>query len=232
MSTTPALLLAAAGVGLGHAVLPDHWMPLAVVSRTRRYPLGRVARLSTAAGVAHVVVSLVLGAAIIAVGLQFRGSVESAQSTIVGSLLIATGVLVLLLELGGRGHRHSHIGEHQHHDEDGHGHGPHSQEHGGTTPSTREHKSLLTFVVSFGAAASPDLTILPVFLAAAAVGVGAAVGSLIVFAIVTVATFVALTVVATVGGYQLGGAWLEKSGNLITVAVLVVLGVLVLAGVI
>ena len=34
MNTLPALLLAAAGVGFGHAVLPDHWLPLAVLSRT------------------------------------------------------------------------------------------------------------------------------------------------------------------------------------------------------
>ena len=34
MSATPALLAAAAGVGFGHAILPDHWVPLAVVGRT------------------------------------------------------------------------------------------------------------------------------------------------------------------------------------------------------
>ena len=37
----PALLAAAAGVGFGHAILPDHWVPLAVLGRTRRYPLRR-----------------------------------------------------------------------------------------------------------------------------------------------------------------------------------------------
>jgi hypothetical protein len=219
MSTTPALLLAAAGVGVGHAILPDHWAPLAIVSRARRYPLARVARLSTAAGIAHVVVSLVIGGVIVAVGLQLRRSVESAESAIVGSILIGTGLLFLLLELTGRGHRHSPDADHDH---AGHHHHDHQRQ---------PRSSRLGFLVSFGAAASPDLTILPVFLAAAAVGVGAAVGSLIVFAAATVATFVCLTVAATAGGYQLGGAWLEKSGNLITVVVLVVLGVLVLVGV-
>ena len=57
-ATGPALLAAAAGVGFGHAILPDHWVPLAVVGRTRRYPLSRVARLSGLAGIAHVLVSL------------------------------------------------------------------------------------------------------------------------------------------------------------------------------
>lgn len=83
-------------------------------------------------------------------------------------------------------------------------------------------------MVPFGAAASPDLTILPVFLAACASGVGAAVGSVAVFAAVTIGTIVGLTVVAARGGYQIRGAWLERWGNAFTAAVLVVIGSLVL----
>jgi len=76
VGATPALIAAAAGVGFGHAVLPDHWVPLAVLGRTRRYPIARVARLSGLASVAHVLVSLILGALVIVIGLQFRSSVE------------------------------------------------------------------------------------------------------------------------------------------------------------
>ena len=74
----------AAGVGIGHAVLPDHWLPLAVVGRTRRYPLAKLARVSLLAAIAHVLISVVLGGVIIAVGLQFRSTVQSAQDTIIG----------------------------------------------------------------------------------------------------------------------------------------------------
>jgi nickel/cobalt transporter (NicO) family protein len=229
MNATPALLLAAGGVGLAHAVLPDHWMPLALVSRTRRYSVGQVARLSTVAGLAHVVVSVILGAVVIAVGLQLRHSVESAQSAIVGTLLIGTGIVFLLLEVSGRGHGHPHHG-HPHGEGRQHDH-MHRHEHGPEVALSGRTRSLLPLVASLGAAASPDLTILPVFLAAAAAGVGAAVGSLIVFAVVTVATFVVLTLTATVGGYRLGGAWLERTGNLVTAVVLLVLGALVAAGV-
>jgi nickel/cobalt transporter (NicO) family protein len=56
-------------------------------------------------------------------------------------------------------------------------------------------------MVPFGAAASPDLTILPVFLAVTAAGAGTAIGSLLSFAPVTIATVVALTLLATAGGY-------------------------------
>jgi hypothetical protein len=91
--------------------------------------------------------------------------------------------------------------------------------------------SLLAVVIPFGAAASPDLTILPVFLAATAAGVGAAIGSLVVFAAVTIATIVGLTVFATAGGYQVRGAWLDRWGNAFTAVVLLAIGSLVLAGV-
>ena len=86
-------------------------------------------------------------------------------------------------------------------------------------------------MVPFGAAASPDLTILPVFLAATTVGLATAVGSLLVFAAVTIGTIVGLTVAATRGGYQIHGEWLERWGNVFTAVVLAAIGLLVLLGI-
>ena len=132
--TTPALIAAAAGVGLGHAILPDHWVPLAVVGRTQKLSLRRVARLSLLAGIAHVLVSLLLGGIIITLGLQFRSAIESAQSTIIGTVLVLTGLGFLALELSGHGHSHRHDHEHGHAHGHGdiHGHGEHSHDHADT----------------------------------------------------------------------------------------------------
>ena len=217
MNPTPALLIASAGVGFGHAILPDHWVPLAVLGRTRRYPLSKVARLSGLAGLAHVLISIVLGAVIIVVGLQFQSAVQSAQDTIIGCLLIATGLGFAAFETLGAGHTHEHPGhtrEHEHHD---------SHQQGGI-------RGLAAIMVPFGAAASPDLTILPVFLAATTAGVATAIGSLVIFAAVTIGTIVGFTLTAAKGGYKIRGEWLERWGNAITAVVLVVIGVLVLTG--
>ncbi len=304
----PALIAAAAGVGFGHAVLPDHWMPLAVLARTQRYSLRRVLRLSALAGSAHVGFSLLLGAVVIAVGLQFRSVVEHRENLIVGGLLTLTGAVFLVLELAGRGHGHSHdehgghSHSHSHSHSHGHGHGHRDHDHphddldhahddhlhddhnhlvgdhdhphndhshpvGDHDHSVGDHSDahddhdqsvgdrdhghdhdhshharpkdhaersraarLLAFAVPFGAAASPDLTILPVFLAASALGVSAAVGTLIAFSMVTAATIVGLTLLGTVAGYQLRGAWVDRGANLITAAVLLIIGVLVGTG--
>jgi nickel/cobalt transporter (NicO) family protein len=250
----PALLAAAAGVAFGHAILPDHWVPLSVLGRTRRYPLAKVARLSSLAGVAHVIVSIVLGAVIVAVGLQFRSSVESAQDTVIGLVLIVTGMGFAVLELSGHGHTHDHDHGHEHdhrHDRehshaddherdrdhscgdgDGHGHDQHVQSADGDAPARRRLRDASAVMVPFGAAASPDLTILPVFLAATAAGLATAVGSLLIFAAVTIGTIVGLTLAATRGGYEIRGQWLERWGNALTAVVLIVVGALVFTGII
>jgi len=225
-ATGPALLAAAAGVGFGHAILPDHWVPLAVIGRTRRYPLSRIARLSGLAGIAHVLVSIVLGAVIIAVGLQFRSTVEHAQDTIIGCILIATGIGFVVLEATGRGHHHDHEhGDHGEHDD-------HDHDHRAQRGPNARLSGLAAIMVPFGAAASPDLTILPVFLAATTAGVATAVGSLAIFVAVTIGTIVGLTLAAARGGYQIRGEWLERWGNVFTAVVLVTIGLLVLTGII
>jgi nickel/cobalt transporter (NicO) family protein len=91
-------------------------------------------------------------------------------------------------------------------------------------------RTLAAVVVPFGAAASPDLTILPVFLAATTAGVSTAISSLVIFAVVTIGTIVGLTLLACFGGYQLRGRWLERWGNVFTALVLIVIGALVLLG--
>jgi nickel/cobalt transporter (NicO) family protein len=257
-----ALIVAAAGVGFGHAIMPDHWVPLAVIGRTRRYPLSRVARLSGLAGVAHVLVSLVLGAVIVAIGLQLRSTVQDAQNAIVGAVLIATGLGFIALELSGRGHHHGpgghshsdhehagHAHTHSDHEHAGHPHRHLDDEHAGRPHSHSDHEHaghdhpdagvdradshrgrVAGIMIPFGAAASPDLTILPVFLAAAAAGAATAIGSLIAFALATIGTIVGLTMLATVGGYRLRGEWLERWANVITALVLLVIGTLVVTG--
>jgi nickel/cobalt transporter (NicO) family protein len=247
---TPALFAAAAGVGFGHAVLPDHWVPLAVLGRARRYPMAKIARLSGLAGVAHVLLSIVLGAVLIAVGLQFRHAVAGAQDAIIGCLLIATGIGFAVLQATGHGHSHdrdhdqahghdhdrdqAHVHEHDHSDEHDQpaGHDHHGHRHTADPGAQRGVRGLAAVMVPFGAAASPDLTILPVFLAATTAGVATAVGSVVIFGAVTIGTIVGLTLGAAKGGYQIRGEWLDRWGNAVTALVLIAIGALVLTGVI
>ena len=256
VNTLPALLLAAGGVGFGHAVMPDHWLPLAVLSRTRRYRTARVVRLSLAAALTHVAVSLMLGGILVIIGLQFRTTVARHADLVVGGILLATGALFLVLDLVGKGHGHRHEGEGHH---QGHGHGHHndhghSHDHGnhdhdghvyehshGTTAvlerpepaaGNRTARGLAGLLVPFGAAASPDLTILPVFLAASALGATAALGSLATFAVATVATITGLTTATALGARLFTAQWIDRRASLIAALTLLAIGVLAVTGLI
>jgi nickel/cobalt exporter len=242
-TSVPLLLIAAATVGFLHSILPDHWVPLAVVARTQRWTLIRTARVSLLASIGHVLTSIVLGGIIALVGLQFRKTFETQQGHIVGVVLVLTGIGFALWSLTGHGgHSHDHgvahphdHGEHDartHLDDHSHSHvHGHDHEHGDDhahdhRPETSQSKmrGMAGILVPFGAAASPDLTILPIFLAASAVGIGTVIGVLTAFSLVTLVTFVGLTVAATLAGYQVKGEWLENHGNSITAAVLIVIG--------
>jgi len=242
-TSVPLLLAAAAGVGIAHSMLPDHWAPLAVIARANRWSLARTAKTSFLASLGHVAISLVLGVLLAGVGLALRAKILAYEGQIIGGVLVLTGIGFLVWALAmrghgrGHGHPHPHVHEHPHvHDhEHPHDHA-HPHAHGGDAgrgqePAGRSGSWLADVAVPFGVAASPDLTILPVFVAASAVGVAAAVGSLATFALATIATFVALTLAATIGGYQVKWPWLDRNGHMVSALVLLIIGILVFAGV-
>lgn len=227
-STSIPLLLGAAGaVAVLHSILPDHWVPLAVVGRTQHWSLFHVARVSALASAGHVLASVVLAGIIAAIGLQFQQQLDTQQGHIVGAVLVLTGLGFLIWGLTGRGHAHNHAHGHDHHGPGG------SQEDAHATADANQQtlgRRLAAIAVPFGVAASPDLTILPVALAASAIGRGTVAGVLVVFAVFTIATFVGLTMLSTLAGYQIKGEWLERNANTITAIVLIAIGVVAYIG--
>jgi nickel/cobalt exporter len=224
-ASVPLLLGAAGAVAVLHSILPDHWVPLAVVGRTQRWSLLRVARVSALASAGHVLASVVLAGIIAAIGLQFQRQLETQQGHIVGAVLVLTGVGFLMWGLTGHGHDHDHDYDHGH----GHDHADDADD-AAPVPQQTVARRLAAIAVPFGVAASPDLTILPVALAASAVGRGAVVGVIGVFAVLTMATFIGLTVLATLAGYQIKGEWLEHHATTITALVLIAIGVVAYVG--
>ncbi len=256
------LILTGGAVGFLHSILPDHWVPLAVIGRTERWSVLRVARISALASTGHVAASVILSAIIAAVGLEFQHQIETEQGRFIGVVLVLTGIGFLIWGLTGHGHSHSHedghghshthsheyphehAHEHSHDDAEAHAHAhahglahtyAHMEEHEHEHAHVDEPKQPLArrlggVVVAFGVAASPDLTVLPVALAASAVGIGAVAGVLIAFTLVTMATFVGLTVIAMLAGYQIKGEWLEKHATTITAVVLIGIGIVAFVG--
>jgi nickel/cobalt exporter len=222
-TSAPLLIIAAGTVGFLHSILPDHWVPLAVIGRSQRWSITRVARISFLASVGHVLTSIIIAGLIALVGLQFRSTFETEQGHIVGVILVLTGIGFLLWGLTG----------HSHHEHDRRFDSQQGDRGVGARPAVDERSAARRFAaiaVPFGAAASPDLTILPVALAASAISGPVVIACLVSFTLVTLGTFVVLTVAATLAGYQVKGEWLEENGNLLTAVVLIAIGIAVYLG--
>lgn len=234
MGTTSliVLLLAGASVAIFHAILPDHWMPIALVARAQRWSTGRTTRVALWTGIGHVLGSIALGVIVIALGYGLKGILRL-EGPIVGIVLVLTGVGLFLWSLrhpghhhphGAEGHSHEHDHAHDHeHSADAHGH-----PHPGHTHDPDHHdnrRSRGAWLIPAGIAASPDPTILPVFLAAIAVNIRTAIEVLVVYSLVTIVAMVGLTLAAVWGGYQVKWNWLERHANHVTAAVLVALGI-------
>jgi hypothetical protein len=66
MNFSPELLLivSVGVVGVLHTIVPDHWVPITLIARQRGWSMGETARAAFAAGVGHVVSTLMIASVI------------------------------------------------------------------------------------------------------------------------------------------------------------------------
>jgi ABC-type nickel/cobalt efflux system permease component RcnA len=137
MTFGPQLLLvgAVAAVGVLHTIVPDHWVPIALIARQRGWSKAETARASLLAGTGHVLstlsIALVVWLANVAVAKRFGPFVDMASSM----ALIAFGGWIAIsawweMRRHG-GHANSHTdGKHGHtHREHEHTHREHGHAH-------------------------------------------------------------------------------------------------------
>lgn len=130
-----ALVASAATIGVVHTLLgPDHYVPFVALARSRSWSVGRALSVTAVCGVGHVVGSIALGAAGIALGWAVSGlvDVESLRGELAGRALLGVGIAWTAwgvrqalrrrphahLHVHGDGvahhHPHGHAGEHAH----------------------------------------------------------------------------------------------------------------------
>src|ERR1700736_2767436 len=110
--TTPELLLvgAVAAVGVLHTIVPDHWVPITLIARQRRWSIGQTARAALLAGTGHVTSTLLIAAVVWVAGVAAAKTFGNLVDTLASLALVAFGGWIAfssLLEMrqgGGHGH--------------------------------------------------------------------------------------------------------------------------------
>ncbi|HEU4403162.1 MAG TPA: hypothetical protein VFT43_13770 [Candidatus Polarisedimenticolia bacterium] len=229
-STSVVLFLSACTTAVIHALIPDHWLPFVVMSRSQGWNARRTATLTGLAGLLHVLMSILVGGAAIALGTDPARDLASlaghSLEYLAGALLflfgVAYGVWAHLREARAHG-AVSH---------DSTGSGPASQEehvhaHGHLLePWFRRAVSGGALVVVIGI--SPCALLAPILFAAAAQGAVALAASAIGFAACTIGTMVCVTLFARRGMQRLDLPFFTRFGDLISGALIGTIGLLVM----
>lgn len=211
-----ALMVTAATVGALHSLGPDHWVPFAALARARNWTPLRTARLAMICGAGHVTVSALLGVLAVVLG---RETVEAFGTSLHDSaplLLIAFGLVYMLLALWRISrsrlmHHVDHIEGVEHH----HGHGHRHHDHG---------KPLTEWGLFVLFCCDPCIALIPMIVAASTVGWGAIGGVILVYEIATIAAIVVLVQTAHAGARRLRLGWIDRYGDAVAGAVIVLLG--------
>ncbi len=111
------LTLTAASIGFLHTLLgPDHYLPFVFMAQAGRWSRTKTVAVTLACGVGHVLSSVVLGVAGIALGLAVSNleAIQAVRGQVAGYVLIAFGLVYLVwgLRRAARQRPHSHLHRH------------------------------------------------------------------------------------------------------------------------
>jgi nickel/cobalt transporter (NicO) family protein len=223
--TALLLVLSACSTAVIHALIPDHWLPFVLMSRVESWSERRAATLTGLAGLLHVLVTLLFGGLTIAFGTATaQGLAERTGRSLgfLGGLLLAVFGLAYGIwrhrreadaharrndpPSGPRGHIHAH------------GHLLERWFHGALTARA--------LVVVIGM--SPCALLVPILFASAAEGSGALLVAAFGFALCTIGTMVGVTVSAMRGMRRIDLPFFTRYGDLISGAIVGVVGVLMM----
>jgi hypothetical protein len=189
------LALAAVTVGVLHTLAPDHWLPIAAVSRARGWNQRRTTRVAFLCGFGHVTVSAALGLVALFSGTAIVETLGARSASVAGVLLVGFGLAYALW--GARhwimkklhGHSHAHF-DHVH------------------DPSAKTTWALFAIYC-----ADPCVAVIPIIFAAASLSLFETLALVLVYEVATIGTMVGLTAAARAGSSVIGGRWVDRYGD-------------------
>lgn len=193
-----------------HSMIPTHWLPFVMASRTQKWSWSKTQSILLIAGFGHIIMTTLLGAIIFVLGLGIYHSIHTYFISI-ACISIATYGLYQIYQYK-KGHKHTHCDHsHEHHHQDEF---KQKSKDGWAILSLL---SLLTF--------SPCESFLPVYLSAVGYGWQGFVLLSLVLAVGTLVTMLSFTWISkkTIDHYNLN--WLEDHERLISGVGLILLAI-------
>ena len=200
------LAVTAASIGFLHTLTgPDHYLPFIVLSRARRWPLGRTLLVTALCGLGHVLSSVVLGLAGVGLGIALSKLewVEGLRGDLAAWLLISFGLIYFVwgLRRAWRNQPHTHSHWHADGTRHEHAHVHHDQHaHVHESPATDPKRSLTPWALFIIFVLGPCEPLIPILMyPAARASTAGLVLVTAVFAATTIGTMLVMVALADRG---------------------------------
>jgi len=92
-----------------HALIPNHWFPLAAISRSENWTQRETVEVTALTGFLHTLSTIIIGIIIGFIGYKLGNTVELVASIYAPVILIGFGLYFIILNLRQKHHTHCHI---------------------------------------------------------------------------------------------------------------------------
>ena len=191
-----------------HAAIPNHWIPLIVISKTEKWSIAQTLSATVITGFAHTLSTILIGILIGFIGINLSAGYNLITQFAAPAILMAIGLIYIIIDPRGNGHHHHH---HSDFDE---------------VPNNDSHKSTIGILVSLSVAMflTPCVEIEAYYFQAGLLGWKGIFMVSAVYTLTTVLFMIVLVYAGLKGTARFRFHILEHHEKLITGLVLVILG--------
>jgi putative Mn2+ efflux pump MntP len=192
-------------VSAAHAILPDHWLPMILISRAEKWTQAETLWITALVTIPHMVSTIVLGVLVGLIGFRLSSIYEALMDVVAPAMFVLIGLIYVYRNFKAEGHNH------------------------GADISSLEDRSKKT-VITFMATAlffSPCVPMGSYFFIVGAEGVASLALVSIIYIVVTLGILLLMVALGRRGVERIQWHFLEHNENLITGIILIVLGLFV-----
>ena len=189
-------------IALTHAVMPNHWMPFALIGKGQNWSLSKTIFITAIAGLGHSVVTCILGSIIALLGFHITKYAETVAEPLAASILIILGITFIIIgRLKPNPHDHNH--------------------------SKFSDKTIVISLFMM-LSCSPCIAVLPIFLAASTFSWKMLLLLSIILSATTVSSMLVLTTIAYTGVKKINLCMIEHYEREIIGGILSIIGIIFL----
>ena len=200
-----SILAGAFLVSVAHAILPDHWLPLILISRAEKWSQAETLWVTVLVTIPHLVSTILLGFLMGMIGLRLSASHEALMGIVAPAMFVLIGLIYVYRNYRAEGHHHgadiSNLGDR----------------------SKRKVVTLMATALFF----SPCVSIGSYFFVVGAEGVASMALVSIIYVVVTLGVLLLMVTLGRRGVERIQWHFLEHNENLITGLVLIVIGLFI-----